>query len=148
MRGRSIEAMTDPSSALAGTFVEPRGMVRSIVAATAGRQLGGAVGGLLAGQAADPGEQSPLKRGEIAYLGVLADEVVLFRAKRGAFKPKPLPDRVATAARGELTGAALERKGLSGALELRFADGSTWAFDVPKVHLKGAQAIADALTPS
>lgn len=138
--------MSDPSSALAGTFVEPRGMVRTIIASTAGRQLGGAVGGLLAGQAADAGEQSPLKRGEIAYLGVFDAEVVLFRAKRGAFKPKPLPDRVATATRTELLGAQLERHGLSGALELRFADGSSWAFDVPKVHLKGAQAIADALS--
>jgi hypothetical protein len=142
----TIGTMNDPSSALSGTFVEPRGMVRSIVAATAGRQLGGAVGGLIAGQATDPGAQSPLKKGEIAYLGVFDTEVVLFRAKRGAFKPKPLADRVATAARTELVGAQLARHGLSGALELRFADGATWAFDVPKVHLKGAQAIADALS--
>ena len=133
------------SSEIAATFVEPRGMVRSIVAATAGRELGGAIGSMAAARAVDAPDASPLGKGQIGYLAVYDDRVVMFRGKRGAFKPKPTTEEIAAAPRAEVTGATVEKGRLAGVLEIRFADGSTWAFDVPKVHLSGANQIAAAL---
>jgi hypothetical protein len=36
----------------------------------------------------------------------------------------------------------------AGVLQVSFEDGSAWAFDVPRVHLKGAQEIAGELSRS
>ena len=52
----------------------------------------------------------------------------------------------ATAPRGSVTGAELERKKLSGVLMVHFADGSEWAFDVPKIHLSTAEEVVGTLT--
>jgi hypothetical protein len=132
---------------LAATFVEPRGMVRSIVAATAGREVLGALGAISAERAASAGSEgaSPLRKGDIAHLSVSADEITLCKAKRGAFKPKPTEDVIAAAPRTAVSSAQLEKGRIAGVLEVAFEDGSNWAFDVPKVHLKGAQQIADEL---
>jgi hypothetical protein len=129
--------------ALAATFVEPRGMVRSIVAATAGREVLGALGAISAEQAASSGTAgaSPLKKGEIAHLSVSRDQLLLCKAKRGAFKPKPTDEVIAAAPRDAVRSAKVEKGRIAGVLEVAFDDGSTWAFDVPKVHLKGAQEI-------
>jgi hypothetical protein len=130
-----------------GTFVEPRGMIRSIVAATAGREILGALGSITADQAASAGTAgaSPLKKGDIAYLSVSGDQVVLCKAKRGAFKPKPTEEVIASAPRASVRGAAIEKGRIAGVLKVSFEDGSSWEFDVPKVHLKGAQQIETAL---
>jgi allophanate hydrolase subunit 2 len=131
----------------AATFVEPRGMIRSIVAATAGREVLGALGSMSAESAASAGTEgaSPLKKGDIAYLSVSGGEVVLYKAKRGAFKPKPTDEVIASAPRETVRGAAIEKGRIAGVLKVSFEDGSTWEFDVPKVHLKGAQAIEASL---
>jgi hypothetical protein len=131
----------------AATFVEPRGMIRSIVAATAGREVLGALGSMTAERAAAAGTEgaSPLAKGGIAYLSVSGGEVVLYKAKRGAFKPKPTEEVIASAPRETVRGAAIEKGRIAGVLKVSFEDGSTWEFDVPKVHLKGAQAIEASL---
>jgi hypothetical protein len=131
----------------AATFVEPRGMIRSIVAATAGREVLGALGSMTAERAAGAGTEgaSPLAKGAIAYLSVSGGEVVLYKAKRGAFKPKPTEEVIASAPRETVRGAAIEKGRIAGVLKVSFEDGSTWEFDVPKVHLKGAQAIEASL---
>ena len=123
-------------------------MVRSIVAATAGREVLGALGALTAERAASAGTEgaSPLKKGEIAHLSVSQDELRLCKAKRGAFKPKPTDEVIAAAPRAAVRSAKVDKGRLAGVLEVSFEDGSTWAFDVPKVHLKGAQEIASTLT--
>jgi hypothetical protein len=129
------------------TFVEPRGMVRSVVAAVAGREVLGALGAMSAERAVSAGTEgaSPLKKGEIAHLSVSRDQLVLCKAKRGAFKPKPTDDVIASAPREAVRTATVEKGKIGGVLEVSFADGSTWAFDVPRVHLKGAQQIAAEL---
>jgi hypothetical protein len=131
-----------------GTFVEPRGMVRSIVAATVGREVLGAVGSASAQLAVESQNagSSPIRAGQIAYLRLSGEELTLFRAKRGAFRPKATDEVIAVAPRTSVSAAALERGRLAGVLQVSFADDSTWAFDVPKVHLSGAEAIAAALT--
>lgn len=131
--------------AIAATFVEPRGMVRSVVAGVAGREILGAVG--LAAASAGTAGASPLRTGQIAYLSVSADELVLFHAKRGAFRPKPTDEVVASAPRSSVESATLEKGRIAGVLEISFAGGSNWAFDIPKVHLGGAQQIAAVLAP-
>jgi hypothetical protein len=139
--------MTQDGEEAVGTFVEPRGMVRSIVAGTVGREVLGAVGAVSAQRAAESRDagSSPIRAGQIAYLGLSSEELTLFRAKRGAFRPKATDEVIATAPRKSVTAAGLERGRLAGVLEVTFADGSTWAFDVPKIHLSGADAIAGAL---
>jgi hypothetical protein len=139
--------MTQDEGETLGTFVEPRGMVRSIVAGTVGREVLGAVGAVSAQRASEARDagSSPIRAGQIAYLGLNVEELTLFRAKRGAFRPKATDEVIAVAPRTSVSGAGLERGRLAGVLEVTFADGSTWAFDVPKVHLSGAEAIAAAL---
>jgi hypothetical protein len=118
-------------------------MIRSIVAATAGREVLGALGSISAEQAASAGTAgaSPLKKGEIAYLSVTSDQVSLCKAKRGAFKPKPTDEVIASAPRQAVREAKIDKGRIAGVLKLSFDDGSKWEFDVPKVHLKGAQEI-------
>jgi hypothetical protein len=139
--------MQDSDQTLAATFVEPRGMVRSIVAATAGREVLGALGALTAERAASAGTEgsSPIKKGEIAHLSVSRDELRLCKAKRGAFKPKPTDELIASAPRAVVRGAVVEKGRIAGVLEVSFEDGSAWAFDIPKIYLKGAQQIATEL---
>ena len=138
------------NQAIAATFVEPRGMIRSVVAGVAGRgdprrrRFGSRVGGHLGW---DRRGLSAARAGQIAYLSVSADELVLFHAKRGAFRPKPTDEVVASAPRSSVESARLEKGRIAGVLEISFAGGSTWAFDIPKVHLGGAQQVAAALAP-
>lgn len=122
-------------------------MIRSTVAATAGREVLGALGAVSAERAASAGTDgaSPLKKGDIAHLSVSGDELTLCKAKRGAFKPKPTDEVIAAVPRGAVRTARVEKGRIAGVLEVSFEDGSTWAFDVPKVHLKGANAIASEL---
>jgi hypothetical protein len=40
----------------------------------------------------------------------------------------------------------VERGRIAGVLRIEFADGTTWEFDVPGVHLAGSQAIAAHLS--
>jgi hypothetical protein len=137
-----------PGQVLATTFVEPRGMIKSIVAGTIGREIAGGLGAATAARGIDESSAgaSPLTKGQLGYLVVFDDEVVLYRAKRGAFKPKPSEEVYATAPRESVAGAELERKKLSGVLTVRLADGSEWAFDVPKIYLVTAEGVAGALT--
>jgi hypothetical protein len=123
-------------------------MVRSIVAGTAGRELLGAVAGMAAEHASESKDagSSPIRAGQIAYLALADEELKLFRAKRGAFRPKATDEAIATAPRASVRNAALDRGRIAGVLEVSFEDGSSWAFDVPKVHLSGADAIAAALS--
>jgi hypothetical protein len=139
--------MSDLEQAIAGTFVEPRGMIRSVVAGVAGREVLGAVGQIGASQAASYGleDASPLKPGQIAYLSVSADAITMFRARRGAFRPKPTTQALASASRSDVRSVTVQKKRMAGVLEIAFNDGQSWAFDVPKVHLAGAHAVAAAL---
>ena len=139
--------MPSPTDSAVGTFVEPRGMIRSVVAGAAGHQVLGLVGSVAAASIASSStpDASPLAKGQIAYLAVFSDQVILFRAKRGALKPKATDEVIAEAARSEIRSAAVDKGRIAGVLTLTFADGGTWAFDVPKVHLSGAERIAGNL---
>lgn len=137
---------------LAGTFVEPRGMILSVIARDTGHVFGAvsrAVGAAMSDQAErERTGSSPMAKGDIGYLGVTGDAVILFRAKRGLLKPKATDEVIATAPRAEAASATVEGARLGSVLTISFSDGSAWSFDIPKIHLKGAREIADALAPA
>lgn len=137
---------------LVGTFVEPRGAIMSMIARDTRTVFGAATRAVSAavGESADRAMagSSPLAKGDIAYLGLTPDAVVLFRAKRGAFKPKALSETIATAPRTETVSASIAEGRLGSALSITFVDGTTWTFDIPRIYLKGAREIAAALTPA
>lgn len=71
-----------------------------------------AVGAVMIDRAADDmAGSSPLASGDIAYLGVTADAVILFRAKRGLFKPRATDERIAQAPREETASATVAEVG-------------------------------------
>ena len=134
---------------LAGTFVEPKGTIRSIIGrgtanvfGPASRAVGAAMVANAEGQMAG---SSPVAPGSIAYLGVTLDAVILFRAKRGLLKPKATDELIASAPRTEVASAVVAEGRLASVLTVTFADQSSWTFDIPKIHLKGAREVAAAL---
>jgi F0F1-type ATP synthase membrane subunit c/vacuolar-type H+-ATPase subunit K len=137
--------MPDIRSAIASTYVEPRGAGRAMVARIAGGEVLGAVGGALAGTAARTPDKSPVKAGKIGFLAVFPEEVVLFAGKRGAFKPKPSDEVILSLPRSSVSSAALEKKAVKAVLTLSLSDGEKWEFDMPRVHIKAAEKVAQAL---
>jgi hypothetical protein len=119
--------------------------LRAVVGKVAGREALGAVGGALAGAATQPAERSPVEAGKIAFIAVFPAEVVVFRGKRGALKPKPTAEVIASVPRSAIASAQLDRKGMSAALTVTFTDGGTWEFDLPRVHVKAAKDVVGAL---
>jgi hypothetical protein len=112
--------MPDPQQAIAGTFVEPRGLVEG-------------------------DDHTPIERGQIAYVAVFDDDVAVLRVRRGALKPKPTGEVMASARRTDVSAAGMTTGRLAGMLEVTFTDGRSWAFDIPRVHLPGAERVVDAL---
>jgi hypothetical protein len=133
--------MVEIAGAIAVTFVEPRGTTAGEV----GRVMGGVAGSTIASRANQG--TSPLQKGQLGFLAVMPDRVVLFQAKRGAFKPKVTDTILAQAEPAAIAGAHLERKRLSGVLELAFVDGSNWSFEIPGVNLGEAQVVANVISP-
>jgi hypothetical protein len=90
--------MSQPRAAIAGTFVQPRGSIRSQITDITGGAVLGVVG---ASAVAEQGVDGALllQEGQLAYLVVLPDSVVLFTARKGAFKPKPTDSAIAMASR-------------------------------------------------
>jgi hypothetical protein len=116
------------NAALAATFVEPKGTIRSVLAN---------------GDSA----QAPPRKWQIAYLAVFPRDLVLFKAKRGAFRPKTTDEVLASAPRDAVRRAHVGHGRSLNSLEIRFADGTHWEFDIPRVYLDGAEAIEANLAP-
>ena len=75
---------------------------------------------------------------------------MLFAAKRGAFKPKPTAQVIAVAPRSSVSSARIDKGKIAGVLDIGFADGTSWQFEVPRVHLGGANQVVlelDRRTP-
>jgi hypothetical protein len=82
----------------------------------------------------------------LAYLSVFPRELVVFRAKRSLLrKPKVTDEAAASRPRPEIRSAAVDK---AGALEIDFADGSSWQFEVGSDQLTGAQQIVAELAAS
>lgn len=124
-----------------GTFVMGRGSIKGAMATAAGGVVGALAHSTLA-----KGDGGLLPKGQIGYLAAHPDRVVLHRAKRGAFKPKPTDEVLAYAPRDQIRGVELEAKALSGVVHVSFSDGDSWTFEVPRVHLRAARGVVEALT--
>jgi hypothetical protein len=136
----------DLKNALASSYVEPRGTARQTIARAAGGEVLGAAGRAIAGLSTEPAEKSPISAGRIGFLAVFPEEIVLFAGKRGAFKPKPTEEILASVPRAEVASARLEKKAVKGVLTIGFHEGGEWEFDMPRVHLKHAEKVAAALS--
>jgi hypothetical protein len=136
--------MTEIPGALAGVFVTSRGD-----AIATGLTVGiGGIAGAAAGVAADSSAgagAATLPRGKLGYLAVTANDVVIVRAKRGAFKPKATDEVVLQLPRTELTASRYRKGKAVGVFELVLSDGETWAFDVGRAFATGAMRVAHEL---
>jgi hypothetical protein len=129
--------------ALAAVFVTARGD-----AMATGLTVGiGGIAGAAAGVAADRRSEgvATLPRGKLAYLTVTADQVVILRAKRGAFKPKATDEVMVELPRSEIASAHYRKGKVVGILELALSDGQTWAFDVGRAFATGGMRVAHEL---
>jgi hypothetical protein len=116
-----------------------------MVARVAGGKVAGALGATIAGTASKV-EETPVKGGRFAYLAVFPEEIVVFRGKQGAFKPKPTSEVLATVPRSSVSSARLERKAVKGVLTVTLTDGETWEFDTPRFHKKATEGVVAALS--
>jgi hypothetical protein len=150
---REQEMADDASSALgapeiAGSLVNPKGLTKKVSAATAGSQIGGAIGsmaaGAIAGRASGVTAEMP-SFGRVGYVAVSENEVALVKTKSGAFKMKITDEVLARAPRSEVASVELDQGRLLSHLTIEFTDGVVWQFDVPKQAKKTAQGVTRAL---
>ncbi len=137
--------MPDIKSAIAYSYVEPRGAGRQVVAKVAGGKVLGAAGATVAGLATQP-SKSPIEQGRMAYLAVFRDEIVVFRGKQGLMKPKPTSEVIASVPRSSISSARLDRKAVKGVLTVSFTDDEKWEFDTPRFQMKDAEQVVAALS--
>jgi hypothetical protein len=116
-----------------------------MTARAAGGVVGGVVGGALAGAATGPGYGELPDFGRVGYLAVTADEIALVKSKTGLFKMKVGNEVLTRAPRSELASTELDRGALKSRLTLRFADGASWEFDVPKANHGTITRVVNAL---
>jgi hypothetical protein len=125
---------------LAGSFVGPKGLTRSMTA----RAAGGAVGAALAGGAGHEGTPS---FGRVGYLAVSDGELALVKAKSAmlGLKMKPTEEVLARVPRNEVASAELDKGALKSALRIDFTGGGAWEFEIPKANRKTAEQVVGAL---
>ena len=136
------------ASQVAGTFVNPRGMAKKLVTGVAAGQAAGIVGGVAAGVATGGGgvgvADSP-DFGRDAYLAVSERDLALVKTKQGVMKLKITDEVIARASLSEVTSAQVGDGKLACPLTISFANGATWAMDVPRAGKKAAKAVVSAL---
>jgi hypothetical protein len=147
--GRKDASAALGAAEVAGTVVSPRGMTKKMTVRTAGGQVGGAAGELaasaIAGKAKTGVPDLPPSFGRMGYLAASETDVVLTKTSQLSFLPRPIGDALIRVPRSEVESVALERGKLLSQLKLRFANGATWEFEVPRAHRKTAEYFTGAL---
>jgi hypothetical protein len=146
---------TDASAALgapelAGTLVNPKGLMKKTVARTAGREVAGLVGsaaGALATRDRGKGAPGLPDFGRVGYLAVSATEIALVKTKYG-WKMTPTDEALARVPRSELASVEWDEGRLLSHLRLHFSGGEVWEFDVPKADKKAAKRVVETLEGS
>jgi hypothetical protein len=116
---------------IAGTFVSPRAHTQNMTAR-------------VAGVSAYEGPGAP-DFGDIGFVALTADHVAIVKGKHGLFRPKVGSEVIDGAPRSEIVGAELDGGLLKADLRFRFADGSAWEFEVPKIYRKTAERVVREL---
>lgn len=129
MASDASQALGSPQ--VAGTFVSPRGHTTNMTARVAG-----------ASAYESPGAPD---FGDIGYVALTGDQIAIVKGKHGLFKPKVGSEVIARAARGDVAGAELDGGVLKAEMRFRFADGSSWEFEVPKIYRGTAEDVVRAL---
>jgi hypothetical protein len=129
---------------LAGCFVSPKGLTRKMTGATAAGLVGGVAGRMIADAATERGGAAP-SFGSLGYVAVTATEIAIVKGKVGLMKPSVGNQVIARVPRGRVSSANLDPGVLKAALRIGFADGSSWEFEVPKVHRRNAEMVVRAL---
>ena len=107
----------------------------------------GSAAGALATRDRDKGVSDLPDFGRVGYVAVSATEVAVVKTKFG-WKMTPTDQALARAPRSALESAELEEGKMVSHLKLRFANGQTWAFDIPRSDKKTARAVVAALESS
>jgi hypothetical protein len=132
---------------IAGTLVNPKGLTKKMTAATAGGEIGGAVGSLAAGVIAGRDSSAPEvpNFGRVGYVAASETEIALVKTKTGAFKMKVSDEVLARVPRSEIRSIELDQGKLLSHLTIAFDNGVRWQFDIPKQAKKTAQELVRAL---
>jgi hypothetical protein len=128
---------------IAGTLVNPRGFTKKLSVGA----IGGAVGAVAASAVAS--RQSTASEvpefGRVGYVAASETEVALIKTKSGAFKMHVTDQVLARVPREELETVEMTDGKLISVLRLRYVNGVTWEFDIPKTAKKGAKELVAAL---
>ena len=144
MAGDATTALGAPE--IAGTLVNPKGLTKKMTAATAGGEIGGAVGSLAASMIAGNDSVTDLPNfGRVGYVAASESEIALVKTKTGAFKMKVSDEVLARAPRGAIRSIELDQGKLLSHLTIAFDNGVRWQFDIPKQAKKTAQELVRAL---
>lgn len=132
---------------IAGAFVNPKGLAKRMTAAVAGGELAGVAGQLALGATARGASSETAKMGRVGYVAVTAEEVAVVRTKpaRLGLKMQVADEVLARSPRTGVSAVEWDERHLVSHLRIRFADGGSWEFDVPKAGRQGAQAVVRAL---
>jgi hypothetical protein len=133
------------SPEVAGAFVSPKGLTKQLTTRAAGGEIAGIAGSVAAVAATSGPYQGAPQFGTIGYVAVTEQEVAVIRGRMGLMKPKVGDDVVGRMPRGDVVSAELDGGALKAALRIGFADGGSWEFEVPKIHRKSAERVAQAL---
>jgi hypothetical protein len=141
MAGEGTAALGAP--AIAGAMVNPRGFGKKASVGAIGGVVGAVAATAIASRSSTASDVPAF--GRVGYLAASETEVALIRTKSGALKLKVTDEVLARAPRGELETVELHDGKLISHLQLRFANGTVWAFDVPKIGKKNAKELVFAL---
>jgi hypothetical protein len=143
MAGEVEKALGAPE--VAGTLVNPKGLMKKTVASTAGREVAGLVGSLAAGAATrERGAPDLPSFGRVGYVAVSDTEVAVLKTRTG-WKMHPTEEVLARAPRSELTSVELDEGRMVSHLRLRFNNDKLWEFDIPRSDKKAAKSVVAAL---
>jgi hypothetical protein len=129
---------------VAGTFVNPRGLTKTMSAGALGGVVGAVAAAAVAGR--EKGASDLPAFGRVGYVAASGTDLALIKTKSGAFKMHITGEALARVPRDQLERAEMHEGKLISVLSLRFANGVLWEFDIPKTAKKGARGLVAALS--
>jgi hypothetical protein len=133
---------------IAGTLVNPRGLMKKSVARVAGREVAGLAGSIAASIATRDKEKGAATElpsfGRVGYIAVSETEVAVLKTRTG-WKMHPTDEVLGRALKSDLSSVDFDEGRMVSHLDLHFANGTVWQFDIPRSDRKTAKAVVAAL---